>query len=163
MAETAGDQPLVINTQYIKDLSFEVPDGPAVFAALAQQAPEINVNIDVRSSHLRERSYEVVLSFRIRATAGERTAFLIELDYAGIATLGGAVAPADMEPLLLSETPRYLFPFARGTLAAVTRDGGFPPLVINPIDFDQFYRRHKLGALAPGPSSAPADAEASGA
>ncbi|MFQ5773809.1 MAG: protein-export chaperone SecB [Kiloniellaceae bacterium] len=147
MAETSGEQPLVINTQYIKDLSFENPNAPEVFAAFAETPPDVNVNIDVTSAHLGERTYEVVLSFRVGATTADQAAFLIELDYAGIATIADSVPEAELEPLLLSETPRHLFPFARSTLAAVTRDGGFPPLVVNPIDFEQFYLRHKKGTL----------------
>ena len=147
-----GEQFLVINTQYVKDLSFENPNAPAVYAALGKAAPEIKVNIDVRSQLLQERTHEVVLRLRVEATAAEQTAFLVELDYAGIVTLGESIEGADKEALLMIEAPRHLFPFARSILAEATRDGAFPPLVLNPIDFVQLYRRHKARAVDPPPA-----------
>ena len=145
-------QVLVINTQYVKDFSFENPNAPAVYAALSKAAPEIKVNIDVRSQPLRDRTHEVVLRLRVEATAAKQTAFLVELEYAGIVTLGESLSGADSEALLMIETPRYLFPFARSILAEATRDGAFPPLVINPIDFVQLYRMHKSRASDQGPA-----------
>ena len=144
------EQVLVINTQYVKDFSFENPNAPAVYAALSEATPEIKVNIDVRSERLQDRTHEVVLRLRVEATAAKKTAFLVELDYAGIVTLGESVAGADSEVLLMIEAPRYLFPFARSILAEATRDGAFPPLVINPIDFVQLYRMHKSRAAERG-------------
>ncbi len=141
--EQIPEQVLVINTQYVKDFSFENPNAPAVYAALSEATPEIKVNIDVRSERLQDRTHEVVLRLRVEATAAKKTAFLVELDYAGIVTLGESIAGADSEVLLMIEAPRYLFPFARSILAEATRDGAFPPLVINPIDFVQLYRMHK--------------------
>lgn len=145
MAETKPEHPLLIQAQYIKDLSFENPNAPGIYAALAQQAPQVSINLDVASSQVGERAFEVVLRVRVNADLAGKAAFLIELDYAALVTVGAAVPAAEIEPLLLRETPRLLYPFARNTLAEVTRDGGFPSLVINPIDFDQFYRRHKRG------------------
>ncbi|MFQ6018963.1 MAG: protein-export chaperone SecB [Kiloniellaceae bacterium] len=153
--DTQPDQLLVINTQYIKDLSFENPNAPKIYSALAERPPELNINIDVKSTPLHQRTFEVVLNMRIQATASEQTAFLVELDYAGMVTLAESVSAAEAEALLLIETPRHLFPFARSIVAAVTRDGGFPPLVVNPIDFEQFYRLHKKAR-----GQAPAAAEA---
>ncbi|MFQ5467149.1 MAG: protein-export chaperone SecB [Kiloniellaceae bacterium] len=148
MADPQGEQSLVIHTQYIKDLSFENPNAPEVFAALVEHHPEVNVNIDVNARLLGERTYESAIALRVDATIDERAGFLIEMEYAGVVSIGATVPEDQIEPLVLAETPRFLFPFARATLADITRDGGFPPLVINPIDFEQFYRRHKVGALA---------------
>ena len=159
MADTNAQPPLVIRAQYIKDLSFENPNAPAVFTGLADQAPQVNINLDVNSTVLAERTYEVVLNVRANAETGGKAAFLVELDYAALVTVGAAVPEAEVEMFLLRETPRFLFPYARNTLAEVTRDGGYPPLVINPIDFDEFYQRHKRGN---GAGSAPKDAAASG-
>lgn len=147
MAETADDSPLTIQMQYVKDLSFENPNAPQTFTALGKTPPEVQVNIDVTPAHLTERLYEIVLSLRVTANVAQKPAFLVELDYAGIATVGKSVSEADMEPLLLAEVPRHLFPFARGVLATVTRDGGFPPFLLTPINFQQFYLTHKKGAL----------------
>jgi preprotein translocase subunit SecB len=97
---------------------------------------------------LEERVFEVVLALRIGATIAEKTAFLIELDYAGIVQIGASVPEADLEPILFSQTPRYLYPFARAVLAKATGDAAFPPLFVNPIDFENFYRTNKVGALA---------------
>ncbi len=148
MDQTPLEQPLAIMAQYIKDFSFENPNSPHVYQALSQKAPEIKVEVDVFSAVLDERAFEVMLSLRIGATIEERTAFLIELDYAGIVQFGPSVPEAEREQLLFSETPRLLFPFARSLLAKVTGDAAFPPLFINPIDFEAFYRSHKVGALA---------------
>lgn len=148
MAETRSEPPLLIQAQYIKDLSFENPNAPGVYTAISNNPPDITVNIDINPTPLDDRVYEVVLSFRITAMSGEQTAFLIELDYAGIVTVHTSVPDEEIEKLLLTEVPRYLFPFARSTLAEVTREGSFPPLVINPIDFEQFYHHRKKNAVA---------------
>ncbi len=148
MAETRSEPPLLIQAQYIKDLSFENPNAPDIYAGHSENPPEIAVNIDVNPTPLADRVYEVVLSFRITAKSGEKTAFLVELDYAGVATVNPSVPEEGIEKLLLVEVPRYLFPFARSTLAEVTREGSFPPLVINPIDFEQFYHHRKKNSMA---------------
>lgn len=148
MAETRSEPPLLIQAQYIKDLSFENPNAPGVYTAISNNPPDITVNIDINPTPLDDRVYEVVLSFRITAMSGEQTAFLIELDYAGIVTVHTSVPDEEIEQLLLTEVPRFLFPFARSTLAEVTREGSFPPLVINPIDFEQFYHHRKKNAKA---------------
>ena len=148
MAETRSEPPLLIQAQYIKDLSFENPNAPGVYTAISNNPPDITVNIDINPTPLDDRVYEVVLSFRITAMSGEQTAFLIELDYAWIVTVHTSVPDEEIEQLLLTEVPRYLFPFARSTLAEVTREGSFPPLVINPIDFEQFYHHRKKNSTA---------------
>ena len=144
--ESPPDQQLVIQTQYIKDLSFEKPNAPEIFAVLNKQAPELNINLDVQSRLLGERTYEIVLRLRVQAKTQEKTAFLVELDYAGIVKVVDAVPEDQVQPLLMVEAPRYLFPFARSVLATATREGGFPPLLINPIDFEQFYAQRQKNA-----------------
>ncbi len=148
MTQTPPEQALVIMTQYIKDFSFENPNAPHVYQALSQGAPEINVDVDINPAVLDQRVFEVVLALRVGATTGEKTAFLVELDYAGVVQIGKSVPETALEPLLFSETPRHLFPFARSVLAKVTGDAAFPPLFVNPIDFEGFYRANKVGALA---------------
>ena len=161
MTQTPPEQALVIMAQYIKDFSFENPNAPHVYQALSQGAPEIKVDVDINLEILDQRVFEVVLTLRIDATIGEKTAFLAELDYAGIVQTGETVPEEDLEPLLFSETPRFLYPFARAVLAKVTGDAAFPPLYVNPIDFNGFYRTNKVGALAAvlGTSDAAPDAE----
>lgn len=145
MAEPTPDHPLQFQTQYIKDLSFENPNAPEVYAALLQNQPELSINIDVGSQHLKERSFEVTLILRVGAELGGRSAFLVELQYGALVEVDPQVPDDHLERLLLTEGPRFIFPFARATVADVTREGGFPPLVINPIDFERFYA-HKLQA-----------------
>ncbi|MDQ2805099.1 MAG: protein-export chaperone SecB [Pseudomonadota bacterium] len=144
----AGQQqqpPLVVNIQYVKDLSFEVPGAPQIFTQLRAQ-PQVNINLDVQARRLEENQNVYEVSLMIRAEAQEaptrgngqatatNTVFVAELAYAGVFTLTGLPDNA-IEPMLLVECPRVLFPFARNILADVTRDGGFPPVLLQPIDF----------------------------
>jgi preprotein translocase subunit SecB len=147
--QTQGQQPtppLVVNIQYVKDMSFEVPNAPAIYSQLRAQ-PQVNINLDVNARKLQENQhvYEVVLMIRAEAReptggnggapdAGGPTVFVAELAYAGVFTLNNLPDNA-VEPVLLVECPRILFPFARNILADVTRDGGFPPVLLQPIDF----------------------------
>ena len=140
-ASAAGQQGprLSIVTQYIKDLSFENPRAPQGLQA-GQPRPEIQIQVDVRAQQLGPEQYEVVLVLNTDAKAGGQTVFLLELTYAGIFAL--ANIPQDsLQPLLLIECPRLLFPFVRRIVSDVTRDGGFPPLLLDPIDFVTLYRR----------------------
>ena len=146
--------PLVVNVQYIKDLSFEVPNAPEIYATLRTQ-PAVAINLDVQARALQEGQsvFEVVLSVKVDAREPQQAAgsqngatpaapppgdgrpvFIAELQYAGVFTLNG-VPPEAVEPLLLIECPRLLFPFARAVISDVTREGGFPPVLLQPIDF----------------------------
>lgn len=171
----AEDQPqqlqqFVINSQYVKDLSFENPGAPGIYNLLTQQQPQLAVALDVKPTQIGERGYEVVLSLRVEARVGEQIAFLVELDYAGIVSYSESLPAAEREVLLFIETPRHLFPFARAIVASVTREGGFPPVVINPINFLQWYQTHKqnaaqgaaaaTGGNGQDPAAPPAEGEA---
>jgi len=165
--------PLVVNIQYVKDMSFEVPNAPAIYTQLRAQ-PQVNINLDVNARRIQENQhvYEVTLMIRAeareaapgqpgagqtniaqsgngqggngqggnvqtdggQAAASAPTVFVAELAYAGVFTLNNLPDNA-IEPVLLVECPRILFPFARNILADVTRDGGFPPVLLQPIDF----------------------------
>jgi len=148
MDQNPPEQALVILAQYIKDFSFENPGAPQIYQALGQSGPEIKFEVDIVPTALDQRVFEIVLAIRVSATIGENTAFLVELDYAGVVRIGATVPEDAMEPLLFSETPRHLYPFARSILAKVTGDAAFPPLFVNPIDFEGYYRTNKMGALA---------------
>jgi preprotein translocase subunit SecB len=150
MSETQT-APLTLNIQYTKDLSFEVPNAPAIYTVL-RQPPTVNINLDVQVRRIQDDQniYEVTLATRAEATipqpaangSGESpaeggqtmTVFIAELAYSGIFTLEG-IPENQVEPVLLVECPRLLFPFARNILADVTRDGGFPPVMLGPVDF----------------------------
>ncbi len=137
-----ADTQLLLNTHYIKDLSFENPNAPLIYAEV-QKGPKLDVNIDVQVRNLKERLYEVLLATRVKASVQDKVAFLVELDFGGLATVGESVPKSEIEHLMLVEVPRFLLPFARAVISDVTRDGGFPPLLINPIDFEELYRRRK--------------------
>ncbi len=147
MDRTPPEHPMLIIAQYVKDFSFENPNAPEIYPAMSEQSPEITVNIDVVPIQRDERVYEIVLTLRINAVTGEKVAFLIELDHAAIVSIGESVGEEEKERLLLGETPRYLFPFSRKILSDITQEAAFPPLVINPIDFDEYFHRHKKGTL----------------
>lgn len=137
-AASAPLPPLVINGQYIKDLSFEVPGAPAIFTRMNQQ-PDIPIQVDVKARHLEGAHYEVVLHVSVEAKVGAEAAFLLELAYGAVVQVN-PVEPDHLQPLLFIEAPRVMFPFARAIISDVTRDGGFPPLMLQPIDFVQMFR-----------------------
>jgi preprotein translocase subunit SecB len=150
----SGPQQLILSAQYIKDLSFENPRAPQ---SLIQQSapPEVDINVDVKARNLGPELYEVVLTINATARAQAETVFLVELAYGCVVTIKNA--PAEMLPaLILVETPRIVFPFARAVIANATRDGGFPPLMINPIDFAELLRRQQadMQTLAPADATA---------
>jgi preprotein translocase subunit SecB len=141
-----------ILTQYVRDLSFENPNSPQSLGPVADQ-PQIDVRIDVGVKRLNETDYEVKLSVGADAKAKEGVMFLIELQYCGLFRLVN-IPEENIEPMLLIECPRQIFPFARRIIADVTRDGGFPPLMVDPIDFMSLYqqRRDEAAAAAAKPN-----------
>ncbi len=136
----AGGSPIQIASQYVKDLSFENPNAPKSVQGGAP-APQVSVNVDVRTQQLGDNSYEVVLHIKGDAKTGDTQAFIVELSYGGVVSLGPNVPKEHVAPLLLIEAPRMLFPFARAVIAEATRDGGFPPMLVQPIDFTDLFRR----------------------
>ncbi len=161
-AEGQPIQPLTVNIQYVKDLSFEVPGAPEIYTTLRSQ-PNVNINLDVQARRIQDgqEMFEVTLQIKAEATepqaqvqpgngqaAEGRPVFIAELSYAGVFTLSG-VPENTVEPILLVECPRLLFPYARNILADVTRDGGFPPVLLQPIDFVSLWQsRRAQGATA---------------
>ena len=145
-------QQLIINAQYIKDLSFENPRAPVSLRQQTNQ-PAVEINVDVAAQGLGQDNYEVVLKIKASAKAQEETMFVIELAYGAIVTARN-LPPEMVSALMLVETPRLMFPFARNIIAETTRGGGFPPLMINPIDFAELLRRNGGAAPAGGLPSA---------
>lgn len=135
--------PLTIRAQYIKDLSFENPDPLASFAADDEKQPSISVGIQAKAQNLGDKNFEVVLDIRIDATREKNTLFIAELSYAGIVTIEDNTTEEEVGKLVMVETPRLLFPFARNILADVTRDGGFPPLLLAPVDFEHLFEQQQ--------------------
>jgi len=137
--------PLLINGQYVKDLSFEAPNTPQVFSQMGE-APNIKVDIDVQAEPKQQDVFEVVLKVRAEARAKEQLAYLLEVEYAGIFTLN--VPQEHLGPVVLIECPMILFPFLRRIVADCTGDGGFAPLMLSPIDFAQLYQQRAQQAPA---------------
>lgn len=132
--------PLVVRSQYTKDLSFENPNAPG---SLEPQStpPEVHISVGVDTRELGGSIHEVVLSLRGEASRNEDVVFIVELSYGGTFEVSDEVPADNVKPLLLIECPRLLFPFAREILSSATRDGGLPPLLLQPIDFVALYRQ----------------------
>ncbi len=138
--EQSGEFPITVNAQYIKDLSFENPNAPNSLVNTGK-APDVDVNINVEAKKLSDTSFEVALKINAHAKTEENATFIVELSYACVMTLNN-VPEDQIQPVLMIEGPRMLFPFARQIVADATRNGGFPPLLINPIDFVAMYQQN---------------------
>ena len=125
--------------QYIKDLSFENPNAPRCLQQGEQ--PKLDINVNVGAQQLGEGQFEVTLTLNAKAQRPDITMFNVELVYAGLFRITG-VPNEHMHPFVMIECPRMIFPFARNILAEATRNGGFPPLLLDPIDFAQLYRQN---------------------
>ncbi len=140
-------------SQYVKDLSFENPNAPAVYQWQGQ--PRIDVQFNIGANQVADDAHEVALKIDVKAIAADKTAFQVELVYAGL--FGMRNIPEDqVQPFLLAEAPRILFPFARRVLADAVRDGGFAPLLLEPIDFAQLYVQQAEAAAGEGDMAQPA-------
>ena len=126
--------------QYVKDLSFESPNSPQSVIA-GKDAPNGELSIQAKARRLSGDQYEVVMHFEIEGAKGGETAFLVELQYAGVFAISG-FSDDDHQKALMIECPRLLFPFARRVIADTVRDGGFPQLMLGAIDFVQLYRNY---------------------
>jgi preprotein translocase subunit SecB len=136
----ADQPPLMVRAQYVKDFSFENPNAPASLAP-QQQPPSINVQINVGATNVAENDFEVVLKVEGKAEHTGKLMFSFELAYAGVFRIVN-VPKENLHPLVMIECPRLLFPFAREIVATVVRNGGFPPLMLDPIDFVSLYRQN---------------------
>ena len=133
-ADTAPQIALI--SQYVKDLSFENPNAPTTYQW--QDQPQIDVQFNIGADRVGDEVIEVALKIDVKAVAPQGTAFAVELLYAGL--FGMRNVPEDqIQPFMLAEAPRLLFPFARRVLSDAVRDGGFPPLLLDPIDFGSLY------------------------
>lgn len=138
----AAPRQIIVNAQYIKDLSFENPAAPS--SLLPQDAPpKIELTVDIQAQKLQEEVFEVSLHITAKATVEKGPLFLLDLTYAGIFTIG-EIPDNQKELVLLVYCPTMIFPFARRIIADVSRDGGFPPLMIDPVDFAALYHRRVM-------------------
>jgi len=140
--ETKNNAPAVaINNQYIKDLSLEIPFAPEIFREI-KGSPKVNLDIDINANKMHDNYYNVELKISINSDLEDKKLFILELTYASVVSLN---VPAEhIEPLLLIEIPRLIFPFARNVVTNCLTEGGLPPFMINPIDFAALYTAKKL-------------------
>jgi preprotein translocase subunit SecB len=152
-APGAAQPQLMILAQYTKDLSFENPNAPN---SLSQQGaqPQINITVNVAANPLTQSDIEVQLKIDGKAESAGTVLFNVELVFAGVFRLQN-VPQENVHPLLMIECPRLLFPFAREIIANAVRNGGFPPLLIDPIDFVQLYNQRVAQGQQPPTAPAP--------
>ncbi len=149
--------PLVLITQYVRGMTFQVPGAPAIYAAINSMRPHITLGIDVQARRAEEHrpTWEVTLLMHCTGHVNQPVpgqeappvAFVVELAYSGIFTLQN-VEPEAVEPVLFAECPRLLFPFARAQLADITREAGFPPVLLQPFDFIAFWQGKRAANAA---------------
>lgn len=140
----AGEEPGIrILAQFIRDLSFENPRAPDALRGGAQ--PQIDLGVEMNARGRDDGYFEVDLKLSARATRDDGPVFHVELVYGGVFEITGVPAE-NIEPVLLVECPRFLFPFARRIIADVTSDGGFPPFLLDPIDFAGVYAARQAEA-----------------
>ena len=157
--ENAGPtsaSPFKLHAQFIKGLTFTNPTPLASFTNEGNAQPSISVGIQANAVNLGGLNFEVTLEIRVETTREEKPLFITELKYAGIVSLGEAVKDEEAGYLLMVETARLLFPFARNILADVTHNGGFPPLMLAPVDFVTLYEKQN------GQNTAKSEAEKPG-
>jgi preprotein translocase subunit SecB len=142
--------PLTIASQYIKDYSFEAPSSPGIFNQTGETEPDLEINCELKANPLEPGVFEVILVLRTDCKIGDQVAFVQELEYAGVFIVN--VPPEHLQPVLMIECPRLLFPFARNIICDGARDGGFPPILLNYMDFASMYEE-QLASHAEAPSS----------
>lgn len=144
MSETpisaAADKPAIfLRAQYIKDLSFESPRAPASIFSL-REPPQMDVNINLAAQRLDEKVFELAIQISARAVAEKTTIFLCDVVYAGVLEMQ-SIPDTAVESTLFIQGAQLLYPFARRVVADLTRDGGFPPLQLEPMDFVALYQQ----------------------
>lgn len=140
-AVSLQSMPIVVHAQYVKDLSFENPGAPgSLRGGTGTPEMDVSVNLSVRNveSDTAKAMFEIVTQLRVRAMRGDTAMFLVDLDYAIVVSIDG-VPEQHRHPVLLIEAPKLSFPFVRQILASTTSDGGFPPLMLTPVDFGALY------------------------
>jgi preprotein translocase subunit SecB len=141
--EDTGQPGFRILAQFARDLSFENPNAPESLRSDGQGLqPQIDIGVEMNARGRPDGLYEVDLKLTAQAKRGDNVAFIVELLYGGLFQISG-VPDTELEPVLMIECPRYLFPFARRLISDVTAEGGFPPFQLDPIDFAGVYAARK--------------------
>jgi len=155
--ETAQAEPqFAIQRVYTKDVSFETPNSPAIFQK--DWKPEIKLDLDTRSNKLADNTYEVVLSVTVTATVEDKTAFLAEVQQAGIFTIGN-LAEAQLAHTIGAFCPTTLFPYARETVASLVNRGSFPQFNLSPVNFEALFASYVQQRAAEAQANAPESTE----
>ncbi len=145
MTEAQNTSPIfMVRAQYIKDFSFENPHSPQSLLPKKEQ-PKMDVTVDINAQQVSEDLYEVALKITAKAESEGAPLFLVDLSYAGLFAIQN-MTREQVEPMLFVDCPHIIFPFARRVIADATRDGGFPPLLLEPIDFHRLYQQRKQKA-----------------
>ena len=134
-----NEQEFGIHSIYLKDVSFEAPNPPEMFKTQFQ--PEIQMNLNLETNNLEDNVFEVVLTVTVTAKANDKSAFLVELKQAGVFTLKG-FDDENLGPMLGIYCPNVLFPYARESVANLVSKGGFPQLLLEPVNFEALYNQH---------------------
>lgn len=137
----------LINKIYVKNVSFEAPNSPAMFAV--EFKPKMDVNLNVESYNLENDIYHVMVRVTVTVKIDDKTAFLCEVDQAGVFTIAN-FEQAELGYMLGSQCPNILFPFARETVSDLVVRGGFPQLLLEPVNFDALYANHVQQKQAQG-------------
>ncbi len=133
---------IMVQSQYIKDMSMEIPHAPAVFKKLRQHNPQVNVEVNVEAQKLEDdKTFNVLLNIRVNGDIEQEKAFILELSYGAVATLN--IPQEHHEPVLMIEIPHMMFPFARQIVSNTMTNAGLPPLMLNPIDFVAMFNAKK--------------------
>ena len=147
LSDTNSTQALTINAQYVKELTFKNANAPKSLMNLTE-APQVNIAVDVKANKYSDEVFEVTLAVKADAKSKDMPCFTAEIVYAGLITVKG-IAADQLQAVLLVECPRLLFPFARSIMADITREGGYAPLLVHPIDFLGLYRQQMSQQPAP--------------
>ncbi len=139
----AAQPPIQIRAQFVRDVSFEAPNGPLPLVG-AQQQPAISVNMNIKHRPVPQIGHEVILSLTAESKLGNTTLFLAEVHYAALVTLSEGMNEQAVGAALVIEVPRLIFPYVRRIASDLVIEGGFPPLALNPVDFVAFARNAQV-------------------
>ena len=158
-AEAANGPAFTVEKIYVKDVSFESPNSPMIFNENVQ--PELQLNLNQKVQRLSETAFEVVLGVTLTCKAGDKTAYVAEVEQAGVFGLIG-LEPQAIDVLLGTQCPNILFPYVRSTISDLVQAGGFPPFYLQPINFEGLYAETLRQRQAQADGASLADAEPAG-
>ena len=158
-AEAANGPAFTVEKIYVKDVSFESPNSPMIFNENVQ--PELQLNLNQKVQRLSETAFEVVLGVTLTCKAGDKTAYVAEVEQAGVFGLIG-LEPQAIDVLLGTQCPNILFPYVRSMVSDLIQAGGFPPFYLQPINFEGLYAETLRQRQAQGENASLADSEPAG-